>query len=110
MHALYLQKCLDCKRSGIYKVDQLGYLSIFFQESGHPDDLLRALWIQEVTRRGVLILTTFNPTAVYTEKELFTILNAFAGAFKMVGSAVASEVDLASLLDGPIPTPAFKAR
>ena len=82
----------------------------FVQESGKPDELLRSLWIQEVTRRGVLILTTFNPTAIYTEKELFTILNAFAGAFKMVGSAVASKTDLASLLNGPIPTPAFKAR
>ena len=65
----------------------------FVQDSGQPDDLLRTLWIQEVTRRGVLILTTFNPTAIYTEKELFTILNAFAGAFKMVGSAAASRSD-----------------
>ena len=32
----------------------------FYDEQGNVDVAARSLWIQEVTRRGVLILTTFN--------------------------------------------------
>ena len=78
--------------------------------NGDPCALLTALWIQEVTRRGVLVLTTFNSTAVWTQAELDTILLAFASAFKYVGDALQSGCDIESLLDGELPTPAFRAR
>jgi glutamate-1-semialdehyde 2,1-aminomutase/spore coat polysaccharide biosynthesis protein SpsF len=36
------------------------HLISFVDEKGADDPVTRALWVQEVTRRGVLILTTFS--------------------------------------------------
>lgn len=82
----------------------------FVDEDGNDDPATRALWIQEVTRRGVLILTTFNISAALDETAVTKVLSAFAHAFKRVGEAKTRGVPSESWLDGPIPVPAFRAR
>lgn len=83
----------------------------FLDASGTSDDpVLRALWVQEVTRRGVLIISTHNVCAALTDADTEHVLRAYAEAFKYVGQLVASGADLAAQLDGPVPTPAFRAR
>ena len=82
----------------------------FFDENGNPDPYLRAVWIQEVTRRGVLILTTFNVCAALTEGDVHRVLSAFASAFKYIASLISAGKSLSSHLDGPLPVPAFKVR
>ena len=82
----------------------------FVDENGIDDPATRALWIQEVTRRGVLILTTFNISAALDESSVTTVLSAFAHAFKRVAQARALGINPESWLDGPLPVPAFRAR
>lgn len=82
----------------------------FVDENGADDPLLRALWLQEVTRRGVLVISTHNISAALTRADVEHILQAYAGAFKFIGGLVAESADLEAQLDGPIPTPAFRAR
>jgi glutamate-1-semialdehyde 2,1-aminomutase len=82
----------------------------FVDDKGEDDPTTRALWIQEVTRRGVLILTTFNISAALDESSVTTVLSAFAHAFKRVALARSQGIRSESWLDGPIPIPAFRAR
>jgi glutamate-1-semialdehyde 2,1-aminomutase/spore coat polysaccharide biosynthesis protein SpsF len=82
----------------------------FVDESGADDPLLRALWLQEVTRRGVLVISTHNISAALTRADVEHILRAYAGAFKFIGGLVADGAALEDYLDGPIPTPAFRVR
>jgi glutamate-1-semialdehyde 2,1-aminomutase len=82
----------------------------FVDQNGVDDPATRALWVQEVTRRGVLILTTFNISAALDEAAVKTVLTAFAHAFKRVAEARRLGVSPESWLDGPIPVPAFRAR
>jgi len=70
----------------------------------------RALWLQELTRRGVLILTTFNICSALDEKTVTTVLSGFAHAFKRVALAKEKGVSPAEWVDGPLPVPAFRAR
>ena len=82
----------------------------FVDENGDDDSITRAFWIQELTRRGVLILTTFNICSALNEECVAKVLEAFAHAFKRIAHAKSLGVDLNSWLDGPPCTPAFKAR
>lgn len=82
----------------------------FVDENGADDPATRALWVQEVTRRGVLILTTFNISAALDEAAVKTVLSAFACGFKRVAEARRQGVAPESWLDGPVPVPAFRAR
>ena len=82
----------------------------FVDENGADDPATRALWVQEVTRRGVLILTTFNISAALDESATTTVLSAFAHAFKRVAEARKLGIAPEAWLDGPIPVPAFRAR
>jgi glutamate-1-semialdehyde aminotransferase/spore coat polysaccharide biosynthesis protein SpsF (cytidylyltransferase family) len=82
----------------------------FVDQNGADDSATRALWIQEVTRRGVLILTTFNISAALDESAVNTVLKAFAHGFKRVAETRRMGVNPATCLDGPIPVPAFRAR
>lgn len=82
----------------------------FVDENGKDDPETRALWIQELTRRGVLILTTFNVSAALDEQSVTTVLSAFAHAFKRVAQARKEGVPPETWLDGPMPVPAFQAR
>ncbi len=86
--------------------------SVFFfvNENGEMDRPTTALWIQEVTRRGVLILTTFNISSALDEETVMTILSAFAHGFKRVAEARRLGIDPKEWLDGPVPVPAFKVR
>jgi glutamate-1-semialdehyde 2,1-aminomutase/spore coat polysaccharide biosynthesis protein SpsF len=82
----------------------------FVDDKGVDDPATRALWVQEVTRRGVLILTTFNVCAALDESSTAKVLSAFAHAFKRVAKARELGVRPESWLDGPVPVPAFRAR
>ena len=82
----------------------------FVDENGVDDPATRALWVQEVTRRNVLILTTFNVSAALDESSVTTVLSAFAHAFKRVAKARSLGIRPETWLDGPIPVPAFRAR
>lgn len=82
----------------------------FVSEDGEDDPITRAFWIQELTRRGVLILTTFNISSALNDECVTRVLEAFAHAFKRIAHAKSLGIDLASWLDGPPCTPAFKAR
>ncbi len=82
----------------------------FLDDTGRDDPVLRALWLQEVTRRGVLMLSTHNTSAALDFAATDHVLRAYAAAFKRVGRLLAEGADLASHLDGPVPTPAFRAR
>ncbi len=82
----------------------------FLDATGKDDPVLRALWIQEVTRRGVLIISTHNICAALDTPATDHVLRAYAHGFKRVGELVARGEDLAGHLDGPVPTPAFRAR
>lgn len=82
----------------------------FVNENGDDDPITRAFWIQELTRRGVLILTTFNISSALNEECVTRVLEAFAHAFKRIARAKSLGVDLTLWLDGPPCTPAFKAR
>lgn len=82
----------------------------FHGEDGGEDATLRALWIQEVTRRGVLVISTHNICAALGSADVQHVLEAYAGAFAYVGQLVREGAELAQHLDGPVPSPAFRAR
>lgn len=82
----------------------------FVDENGVDDPVTKALWIQEVTRRGVLILTTFNISSALDESAVTTVLSAFAHAFKRVAQVRVLGINPESWLEGPVPVPAFRAR
>ena len=82
----------------------------FVDDAGADDPVLRALWLQEVTRRGVLVISTHNISAALTRADVEMVLEAYAAAFKFIADLVANGVELESQLDGPIPTPAFRVR
>jgi glutamate-1-semialdehyde 2,1-aminomutase/spore coat polysaccharide biosynthesis protein SpsF len=82
----------------------------FLDAAGKEDPVLRALWVQEVTRRGVLLISTHNINAALDRALVEHVLRAYAEAFKYVGALAAKGSDLAACLDGPVPTPAFRAR
>jgi glutamate-1-semialdehyde 2,1-aminomutase/spore coat polysaccharide biosynthesis protein SpsF len=82
----------------------------FVDAAGQEDPLLRALWTQEVTRRGVLILATHNVSAAHDYSAVEHALCAYAEAFRRVAHLVATGAALEAHLDGPVPTPAFRVR
>jgi glutamate-1-semialdehyde 2,1-aminomutase len=82
----------------------------FVDQNGEDDPITRALWIQELTRRGVLILTTFNISAALDEGSVESVLSAFAHAFKRISKAKNLGINPADWLDGPPCIPAFKVR
>lgn len=82
----------------------------FVDERGADDPTTRALWLQEVTRRGVLAIVTHNISAALDEAAVTKVLTAYAHAFKRVAHARSLGVKPEVWLDGPPPTPAFRAR
>ncbi len=82
----------------------------FIDQNGNSDSAIKALWIQEVTRSGVLILTTINISASLDQYCVDKVLKAFAKGFKRVKYCRDNKLDPKDLIDGPIPIPAFKAR
>ena len=82
----------------------------FVDENGVDDPLTRALWLQEITRRGVLMIVTHNVCAALDEAAVTAVLTAYAHAFRRVAHARSLGVRPETWLDGPPPTPAFRAR
>jgi glutamate-1-semialdehyde 2,1-aminomutase len=85
-------------------------LFTFVDERGGEDPITRALWLQEITRRGVLAIVTHNISAALDETAVTHVLTAYAHAFKRVAQARSLGVRPEAWLDGPPPTPAFRAR
>lgn len=81
----------------------------FTGENGGDDPVTKALWLQEMTRRGVLILTTHNICAALDESAIDVVLKAYASSLKTVRTALDAG-RVRESLDGPMPTPAFRAR
>ena len=81
----------------------------FTGENGGDDPVTKALWLQEMTRRGVLILATHNICAALDESAVDVVLKAYASSFKTVRAALDAG-QVRESLDGPMPTPAFRAR
>ncbi|HEX2188382.1 MAG TPA: aminotransferase class III-fold pyridoxal phosphate-dependent enzyme [Longimicrobiaceae bacterium] len=82
----------------------------FLDAGGADDPVLKTLWSQEVVRRGVLVLATHNVCAALDYAAVEHVLRAYAEAFRFVGRLAAEGADLAAYLDGPVPSPAFRAR
>ena len=121
---------LKIKNAGIKLRDGANYFASecgfkdSFKLEGHPHWLkfsfegkadytaedLRTYWVQEVTRRGVLILTTFNINASLEEKEIKVCLDAFASAFKSMQNIVENKLNIKNFIDGEAAIPAFSAR
>lgn len=85
-------------------------LFTFVDDRGVEDANTRALWLHEVTRRGVLAIVTHNISAALDEAAVTKVLTAYAHAFKRVAKAKELGIDPLSWMDGPPPTPAFRAR
>ena len=82
----------------------------FLDTDGKDDPVLKALWTQEVTRRGVLVLATHNICAALDYEAVESVLRAYAEAFKRLRQLIAVGDALEKHLEGPIPMPAFRAR
>jgi len=82
----------------------------FVDDHGVEDPLTRALWLQEITRRGVLAIVTHNISAALDEAAVTHVLTAYAHAFKRVAKGRSLGLKPDAWLDGPPPTPAFRAR
>lgn len=81
----------------------------FTGADGVEDPLAKALWLQEMTRRGVLILATHNVCAALDDAAVDVVLKAYASSLKVVRAAIDAD-RVRQALDGPVPTPAFRAR
>lgn len=82
----------------------------FTDDAGADDPVLKALWTQEMHRRGVLVLATHNVCAALTIADVEKVLDAYAAAFKRIASLVESGESLTAALEGPVPAPAFVSR
>ena len=80
----------------------------FLDDDGRSDKELKTLWLQEVTRRGLLVLTTLNISSALSDSDVHAALNAFAHAFKYVSNVRQSSNNIISYLDGGIPAPHSK--
>jgi len=81
----------------------------FLDGAGGTDELLRAVWAQEVAKRGVLIDSTHNVSAAFDYADVDHVLRAYAEAFKYIGGLVRRGEDLAACLDGLVVAPTADA-
>ncbi|NVL90349.1 MAG: aminotransferase class III-fold pyridoxal phosphate-dependent enzyme [Desulfobacterales bacterium] len=81
----------------------------FLDEEGKDNLLLRTLFQQEVTKRGVLIISTHNLTAAHDENTVERTLEVYACVLKTLVGWL-SDKDLSKYLEGPVIQPIFRAR
>ncbi len=95
----------------------------FLQFSGHPawtfmqwsiEDAntlneVKTLFMQEVLRRGVLVLNTHDVTTVFTDEDIAHIARAYADAIDLIETALV-DGDVASRLECDTLVPLFKLR
>ena len=98
--------------ANIFKLDGHHNWSVFdfLDNNGQSDLAIKTLWIQELTRNGVLILTTINISASMDQYCINKVLKAFAKGFNKIKKCREENINPIDLIDGPIPIPAFKAR
>ena len=98
--------------ANMFKLDGHHNWSIFdfVNEKGQSDPAIKTLWIQELTRNGVLILTTLNVSASMDQYCINKVLKAFAKGFNKIKQCREENINPIDLIDGPIPIPAFRAR
>lgn len=83
-----------------------------FKEAGQQNEDLgaKALWLQEVTRRGVLVIATHNISAALKQKDVDKVLSAYAHAFKVLQLVRDKNLNPIDFLQGNPPAAAFRAR
>ena len=98
--------------ANIFKLDGHHNWSVFdfLDTNGQTDHATKTLWIQELTRNGILILTTINISASMDQYCINKVLKAFAKGFNKIKKCREENINPIDLIDGPIPIPAFKAR
>ena len=82
----------------------------FHGPDGTDDPVLKAFWMQEMHRRGVLILATHNVSASLTVADVDHVLASYAAAFKRIALLLVTGVSLETALQGSVSSPAFMAR
>lgn len=77
------------------------------QPGGAPHDLLRAIFLQETHKRGVLFGVPIFPTHAHSEDDVRHTLDAVAAAFERMDRACASG-DFSAQLEGMAPGAVFR--
>jgi glutamate-1-semialdehyde aminotransferase/spore coat polysaccharide biosynthesis protein SpsF (cytidylyltransferase family) len=81
----------------------------FRDNDGNDSQLLKSLFQQEATKRGVLLLATHNLSAAHDLPDIHQTLEAYAEVFKTL-SGWLQEPDPARFLEGPMIQPVFRVR
>jgi glutamate-1-semialdehyde aminotransferase len=79
------------------------------EPGGAPHDLLRAIFLQETHKRGVLFGVPIFPTYSHTDEDVRTTLDAMAGAFDRMAAAHATG-DYEAHLEGRPPGAVFRRK
>jgi glutamate-1-semialdehyde 2,1-aminomutase/spore coat polysaccharide biosynthesis protein SpsF len=81
----------------------------FRNSDGSDSQLVKSLFQQEATKRGVLLLSTHNMTAAHDVSDIHQTLEAYAEVFKTL-SVWLEDSDPARFLEGPMIQPVFRVR
>jgi glutamate-1-semialdehyde 2,1-aminomutase/spore coat polysaccharide biosynthesis protein SpsF len=84
-------------------------LLTFSDAGGGDSPLLKNLFQQEATKRGVLLLATHNLTAAHDGRDINQTLEAYAEVLKTLAVWVEDSTP-ARFLDGPMTQPVFRVR
>ncbi len=84
-------------------------MTFALEPGGAPHDLLRAIFLQETHKRGVLFGVPIFPTYAHSAQDVRHTLDAVAGAFERMESACATQ-DFAAHLEGLPPGSVFRRR
>ena len=76
---------------------------------GEPHELLRAIFLQETHKRGVLFGVPIFPTYAHSEQDVLHTLAAVEAAFERMDAACASG-DFAAHLEGLAPGSVFRRK
>ena len=84
-------------------------MTFALEPGGEPHDLLRAIFLQETHKRGVLFGVPIFPTYAHSAQDVRHTLDAVAGAFERMETACAAQ-DFAAHLEGLPPGSVFRRR
>ena len=113
------QQMSDFTESAITKTDSQSLLAL----SGHPSwrflnwnpnlgeqlPLMKILFMQEMCRRGVLVISTHNSMASHDSEDAAIVARAYEGALEVLSRASA-DGDIARFLDAPVRAQAATVR
>jgi glutamate-1-semialdehyde aminotransferase/spore coat polysaccharide biosynthesis protein SpsF (cytidylyltransferase family) len=81
----------------------------FRDSDGSDSQLVKSLFQQEATKRGVLLLSTHNMTAAHDVSDIHQTLEIYAEVFKTL-SVWLQDPDPSRFLEGPMIRPVFRVR